>query len=203
MGREGLSYQWFFLALSFRKLYACICDHLACGFSQCVMTLCLGVSLGDTDVAAAWHWWMGPSSWQEGCGAAKSGDRMRSISLPKAAADGGASLPGRPMTWEEPFGSTAELPCTNAGDRPGLEWIRMQQRWLVEQTTIWWAGHCSFWRTDRQEQVPVGQGWASVTWSDRHNRLSPRYCLLHGGGCKSQVNLVLSETRKPQFLLLL
>ena len=89
------------------------------------MTLCLGVSLGDTDVGLkCMHSWVRPSPWQEGCGAAKSGDRMRSISLPKAAADGGASLPGRPMTlrgaiWQSYW---QELPCsTNAGDRPGLE----------------------------------------------------------------------------------
>lgn len=57
----------------------------------------------------------------------RGGARKRSISLPKAPADGGAGLSGRPMTlrgaiWQSRW---QELPCSvNAGDGPGLEWIR-------------------------------------------------------------------------------
>lgn len=55
------------------------------------------------------------------------GARKGSISLPKAAADGEASLSGQPMTLRGAIWQSCwqELPCSmNAGDCPGLERIR-------------------------------------------------------------------------------
>ena len=78
--------------------------------------------------------------------------------------------------WEEPFGKVIGRSCLAARMlETVLGWSEsgMQQRWLVEQITIWWAGHCSSCCTDKQEQVPVGEAELSVTWSDRHNRPSP------------------------------
>lgn len=57
----------------------------------------------------------------------RGGARKGSLSLPKAAADGGASLSGRPMTLRGAIWQSCwqELPCgVNAGDCPGLEGIR-------------------------------------------------------------------------------
>lgn len=54
----------------------------------------------------------------------RSGARKGVVSLPKGAADGGASLSGRPMTLRGAIWQSCwqELPCSmNAGDCPGLE----------------------------------------------------------------------------------
>lgn len=107
---------------------------------------------------------------------------------------------GSPWLWEEPFGKVVGRSCLAAWMlETVLGWSEsgMQQRWLVEQITIWWAGCCSSCCSDREEQVPIGEAKLSVTWSDRHNRISP--LLLYTAwarGYKSHVNLALSEIRK-------
>lgn len=53
--------------------------------------------------------------------------RKGNVSLPKAAADGGASLSGQPMTLRGAIWQSCwqELPCSmGAGGSPRLEWFR-------------------------------------------------------------------------------
>lgn len=83
---------------------------------------------------------------------------------------------GSPWLWEEPFGKVIGRSCLAAWVlETVLGWSEsgMQQRWLVEQITIWWAGCCSSCCTDWEERVPVSEAKLLMTWSDRHNKMSP------------------------------
>lgn len=104
------------------------------------------------------------------------GARKGSVPVPNAAADGGASLSGRPITlrgaiWQS---SWQGLPCSmNAGDGPGLEWIRDAAKvaggtnnHLVSRPLLilpHWQGRAS---------ANHGEAELSMTRSDRHIRMS-------------------------------
>lgn len=162
--------------------YVSMCDHL--GLFGMLWILCLGARLveqqgwvwNDPRTPDCAYWWVRSSFWQKYLVQPRGKASRGTVSLlPKAAADGGASLSGQPMTLREAIWQSCwqELLCSmNTGDSPRPEWIRMQQRWLVGQITIWWAERCSSCCTDREKPVPVGEAQLSMPWSDRHNRSS-------------------------------
>lgn len=127
--------------------------------------------------------------------------RKGNVSLPKAAADGGASLSGQPMTLREPFGKVVGRKCLAARMlEAALGWrdSGLQQRWLVGQITIWWAECCPPCFTDREEQVPVGE--RNSPWRDLTDTIDSPLCSEDSmESCKSPVPIWKSG--RSQYLL--
>lgn len=128
-GRHALS-RCFWMEVSVLHL-VCICDHL--GRSPWYVLMCSVAGLGAQAQALNGPRVSGLAVLTDGAAhppgrkalvQPRGRARKESVPLPKAAADGGASLSGRPMTLRGAIWQSCwqELPCSmDAGDCPGLE----------------------------------------------------------------------------------